>query len=237
MRKPILLVVGLAAMPAAAQFTNPYNWSSWNNPVSSSIDLMISQRIERQVLERSLLKKYGKAPTAAAAPAPAPAPEQKPPPKQPLTATDFKPVGPKGKVAATFAASLEGLDATQKKQFETVFNDAVKAIEAEKDFRKNNLAYALALLLGASVQVTTGKEVSDADSQELARGLNDLLAAEDGFKKLSAKDRQTFYESCLVMGGLIIGLYTAGAESNDQALMEQAKGLGKTALERFGVKL
>src|SRR5688572_23579569 len=120
-----LLVVTLALLSGAAQaqYTNPYNYSSWNNPVSASIDLMISQRIQRQMLERSIAQKYGAVPkTAPAADAP-PAPKVV---KQPIAKTDLK-SWTKGAVADQLGASVTGVSAAEKKQLVEVVKATVAA--------------------------------------------------------------------------------------------------------------
>ena len=92
------------------------------------------------------------------------------------------------------------------------------------------------MLVGVSVQVLKGVEFSDAQSEELMRGLNDQVAALDGFKSLPAEARTQMYDAFVVIGGFIAGIAQAGAETGNRELQEQARAMARDALAKFGVK-
>jgi hypothetical protein len=222
----------LSAGDAAAQFTNPYNGTTWNNPVSAMCDVMITNSIQKQMLEKSLARKRsgiaagqpaGKAEPAAPAAAP----------KHELSASGFTPLGGR-LVPDKIADGAAGVDPAQKQHLAQVFRQTLATYEAQ--LPKNNVAFAMGFLIVASLQVYSGQEVSDSDYEQLVRDLNDILAETPRFRQMDAKGRQTLYEVSVITGGLVAGLYNTGVEEKDTAAQEQAKELAKSILETFGVK-
>jgi len=104
----------------------------------------------------------------------------------------------------------------------------------EKQVRKNNVAYAVAFLLAASLTVQTGQQVSDEQGEQLALAINDALAGNPAFAKASASDRQKLYETCVTIGGLVLLFNEAGKQ--DQTSANAAKTLAKQSLAMLGVK-
>ena len=51
---------------------------------------------------------------------------------------------------------------------------------------KNNVAYALTILLGASTEAASDRELPEAETEQLARELNDVLASAPEFQRMSA---------------------------------------------------
>lgn len=204
-----------------AQYTNPYSGVSWNNPMSSYLDTALYNRIWSRAVTQGVGAKTAKVATAevkAAAPQAA------------LTATDFKPAGPRT-IAAQLVAQSKGVTREQGLALVTGLNAGIDVFE--KEARKNNVAYAMAFLIGVSVQVATETEVPDAQAEALAQAINDELAAAPVFKKATAKQKQQLYETCIVVGALIGGMAAQAAESNDEALKGQAKQMAQSALATF----
>lgn len=114
-------------------------------------------------------------------------------------------------------------------------------LEAQPDFRKHNLAAALGVLIGLSLQVSRGDALNggegldEVQSDLLIRGLNDLLV-EGGVMNRPPADLQATYERSLMLGGLIVTLYQQGQESGDAQLGAAAKVLADGVLASFGVK-
>jgi len=221
--RPTVLLVLLAAASANAQYSSFATGRSFNNPMSAMMDTMIQQSIERKLLEKALLKKYGDAP------APAAKVEVKPTPSAPLAATDFKP-GPH-----TVAAKFGDLAATpeDKRALAAACAQILEGIEGQPDFRKNNVAYGLAVLIGVSIQLVYGKTIPDAEAEQLARDLNDSLAATPNFRKLPAKDRQLLYETSVITAGLMVGLNQEGLKTGDASMQEKAKDMARQMLAMF----
>lgn len=62
----------IAPRPVEAQFTNPYTFSTWNNPISSSADTAIMNRAFQRMLDAQASDSGSAAPAPSAPSAPAP---------------------------------------------------------------------------------------------------------------------------------------------------------------------
>lgn len=229
--RSLTLIITLAASLAHAQFVNTLTGRQFNNMYAANADFLMTQMINNSMFQQrmAVLSAAQAAPKKAAlTTAPAPAPEKF---QFPLTATDFKPTG-----ARTVPEQLAANAATpeERAQLIELCRQIQLAIEAQPDVRKNNLATALTILIGTSLQVVSGHEFSDAESDGLLRLINDIVAP--GFKKMSAQQRTAAYDAFLITGGLIAGLAENAKEANDPALGAQAKDLAKTTLAQFGFK-
>jgi hypothetical protein len=217
---------------AAAQYTNPYNGTRWNNPVSAMCDVMITNSIQKKMLEKSLAQK--RSGTAAGQPAGRGETAASPAaPKHELSASGFTPVGGR-LVPDKIAAGAAGVEPAQQQQLAEVFRQTLTVYEAQVP--KNNVAFAMGFLIAASLQVLSGKEISDPDFEQLVRDLNDILAETPRFQQMDAKGKQTLYEASVITGGLVAGLYNTAVEEKDAAAQTQAKDLAKSILETFGVR-
>lgn len=227
----ILLTVAILACAAvgdaAGQWVNPYNGSQWNNPVSASCDVMITNYIQKKMLEKSIARQHaGSAGQPAGQSAPAA-------PKHELSASAFTPQA--GRLMPDkIADGAAGTTPEQKQQLAAVFRQTLDAYEAQVP--KNNVAFAVGFLVAASLQVLSGKEVADSEFEQLVRDLNDILAEAPRFQQMDVKGKQTLYEVSVITGGIIAGLNNTGVEEKDPATQQQAKDLAKSILETFGVK-
>ena len=214
--------------PVAAQYTNPYTGNTFNNPMSSFLDTMIMHKMQQQMLLKSFERRRNQPTGSTSSPRAETTPAA---PAFPITATDFRPTGTR-LVVDTLVQATPGATVEQKQALRTVYLGTLSAFE--KEARKNNVAYALAFLLGASIQVVTGKEVPDDDAHELARGLNDILGGTPEFRQLTPQAKQSLYEAAIITGGLIMVMQQMGAEQNDESLKKQARELAQTMLEQLG---
>ena len=230
----LLAVSGLAA----AQYYNSLSGRQFNNMYAANADRLMSQMIQqsgyqamRNSIEASVRQKAaaGAVPQAPASNAPGLSRSA----KHPITASDFRPAGPR-RVPEQLAE--HATNARDRADIVKAGRQIHAAIEATPGFRKNNVAAAMTVLLGVSVQVLKGVEFSDAESQSLMRGLNEELAAMESFRALSAEQRTQVYDAFVVTGGFIAGIAQAGAETGNGALQEQARAMARDALARFGVK-
>jgi hypothetical protein len=223
----------LSAGTAAAQYSNPYNGTTWNNPVSAMCDVMITNSIQKKMLEKSLAQK--RSGNAAGQPASGSGTAAPPvAPKHELSASGFTPLGGR-LVPDKIADGVAGVDPAQKQQLAEVFRQTLATYEAQVP--KNNVAFAMGFLIAASLQVLSGKDVSDPDFEQLVRDLNDILAETPRFRQMDAKGKQTLYEVSVITGGIVAGLYNTGVEEKDAAAQQQAKDLAKSVLDSFGVKV
>src|SRR5262245_16440682 len=93
--------------------------------------------------------------------------------------------------------------------------------------------YDMTFLLGVSLLVLTGKEVSDAESEQMIAAFNDTMGATPQFVSMTPRDKQILYESAVVMGGMIALLHSQGAEQKDTAMQSDAKELSRAVVKHF----
>ena len=238
---PFALLLALAATTAAAQtgYINTMNGRQFNNMYAANADFLMSQMIQqgqwnvmRLTMEQQVAKQRAAQQAAQKAPPPAPA-AKKASYKYPITASDFKPAGPRTVPQQLGAAVANPKD---RADFEKACRDIQKTIEATPGFRKNNLAAAMTVLLGVSLQVVNGIEIPDDASEELMRGLNDQVAALPALASFPAEKRTQFYDTMVIVGGLIAGIAQNAAETGNGEMATLAKQMARDALAQFGVK-
>jgi len=231
-------LLSLSAEGAKAQYRsyhNPYTGTNWNNPMSSLADTMIWSSIQRKVAEDAIQKRYGQgnpAPTTRGSGSQSAAPttqgnNQPAAPKHPITASDFKPAETR-LLPDKLIDSNKDLTEEQRKGLRTLYQTGFR--EFEKRVRKNNVANAMAFVFGASMEIVAQKEGTDADFKMLVNALNDLLADSPKFKTLSAREKQTMYEACIITGTMMIALKQLGAQQNNEEMKKQAKELAQSVL-------
>lgn len=232
------------ALPASAQYMNTMNGRQFSNMHAANADFLMSQMIQQgqwNIMRMSMdqaIEKQRRAQGLAPAPAQGRAPAPKAAPakvayKYPLTATDFKPAGARN-VPQQLSAAVG--NAADRRQFEAACRDILATIEKTPGFRKNNLAAAMTVLLGVSLQVVKQIEIPDAESQEFMRGLNDQLAPLSAFSGMTAEKRTQVYDTMVIVGGLIAGIAQNAAETQNREMAALAQQMAKDALAQFGVK-
>ena len=238
MRFLLACILATLCATANAQYYNSLTGRQFGNMYAANADRIMTQMVQqsgyaamRASIEAASKKQAGGGGGTAAAQAPAALANAAY--KFPITASDFKPAGPR---RAPEQLAESATNPKDRQDIAKAGRDMHRAIEGMADFRKNNVAAAMALLVGVSVQVLKGVELTNAQSVELMHGLNDQLASLDGFKALSAEDRTRMYDAFIVIGGFIAGIAQAGAETRNRELQEQARAMSRDALARFGVK-
>jgi hypothetical protein len=234
--------------PAAGQYRNPYNGVSHTSQLAKLYDMtrtwnsnLFTAMSRYQATKdrlRDLARSYGASSRAGSTRITAPANGRTTPAaasesairKYPITATDFKPVG--GRLLPDQIANLTpGLTGKQREGLRTLSNQYLAAFEREA--RKNNIANAMTFLLEASLYVLTGKEVPDAESDQIIAAFNDTMGATPQFVSMSPRDKQILYESAVITGGMIAFLHSQGAEQKDIAMQSQAKDLAIAVVKHF----
>jgi hypothetical protein len=232
--KHLLLTLSLTLMATQvqAQYLNPGS-SSYPNMAAFAADQTLSRmmftsrhQIQRLVMDAHAKQQLGQ-PAARATPR-----ATAPPHALPITATDIRPSGARN-VPEQLAASIP--NPKDRAPFIQMCRNLRKGIEAEPSVRKHNLAMALTLLLGSSIQVVANRELSDAETEELMRTINDSLGAAEGYRTMSAERRTAAYDTCLITGGLIAALAHNGKESGDTAQSTLARELATQTLQTFGL--
>jgi hypothetical protein len=170
-----------------AAYQNP--WSSW--------DAYSYKRIESQVRART---------HAAADPSSGGSAASSGAAHRPLSATDFKRTGTGRPVLDQYIASTR-LSGSQAVQVRAALEGALAQIESQ--VRKDNVATSMGVLIVASTFVVRGVALDDPAQDRLIAGLSDVLAADPGFSKLDARDKQLVSDTMMVQAAVIM-LATAG---------------------------
>ena len=196
---------------------NPFAGVQFKNPMAGMLAPALTQKLWAKVVARTAKKpELIVEPPFSARPI--------------LETTDFTPAGPR-MVPASILGPIPKQRATAiLRGFEQSFD----GFEAET--RKNNLSWALALLLATSVQVSYDKEVADADLRALVRDFNDVLAADKAFIAQPSKQKQALYEASLSVAFLMGGMVEASTQLKDPALKKQARAIGDEMLTMFQAK-
>lgn len=113
--------------------------------------------------------------------------------------------------------------------------DLQRAIEAEPGFRPNNVASAMALVIVVGVKVGYGVDLTDRQSDEVLRGVNDALAALPAFGELTPAERTRLYDTFVITGALIAGIAQAAVDAGDAGLQAQARAMARDVLAAFGL--
>ena len=222
----------VASAQAQYNVTNPqFNslYASHTNYMMNRMAQQTAWTATRTSISAQSAKRVGQPAAAARA---APIVPAKPAYAKPLTVTDFTPVGLRN-VPEQLAA--QPANAKDRQQLSTAGRDILKTIEATPGFRKNNLAAAMTVLLGVALQVHYGIQIPDAESQNLMREINDVVATLDAFTNMPADKRTLAYDTFIVIGGFIAGIAQEGAESKNAELTQQAKAMARDALSQFGM--
>lgn len=233
------LILLAFAGAAQSQYTNYMRPGvNFNNLYAAQADITLSNMMRQSQMigylnsvKASQAKAAGRAPPVASPPPPAAVAAVAP--KRPLSATDFRPAGARDTAQQMSAAVA---DPAGRAQMVQVFRQIQETLEGTPGFRRNNLASAVTVLLGVSLQVLTGKEFDDAQSQGLLQLVNDELAALPGFKALSNEKRTRMYDAMVMTGGLIAGIAHNAAEAGDEAQALQARTMALDALASLGLK-
>ncbi len=144
-----------------------------------------------------------------------------------VSATDFKPSGPR-RVADEFAAMLG--DHGDAELLRTLHG----AIDGMEGFRRNNLAYAMAFALFASIQVAESRSLDEAQQYALIDLVNEFLIDGGAFESMSPRARTDAYDFFVITGALITALDDEGRKQRDRTMREGAKLLARSTLDAFG---
>jgi hypothetical protein len=156
----------------------------------------------------------------------------------PLAASSFRTVGDPV-MPRRIATGVPDLDEQHRHALEGTLLEWLKGYEQLLDQRdeqrlKNNLAGAFVFLFRSSWCVLKdGQELSGEQQESLLQQINASIAM--GFKdrRLSDREKQELYESVVLSGSIIRGLYTEGREKDRPELLKAARDLAKELLEQW----
>lgn len=233
-----LLLLLAAAAPAGAQYINTLNGMQFNNMYAANADFMLSQMIRDAGFRSMMASMAGSArqgdaaPASQASAAPAQAASVASTWRHGLEATDFRPAGQR-RVPEELAASVDS--EADRAELIDACNGILDAVEQMPDFRRHNLAYAMTLSLGLSIQLVRGSELDDAEQDALLRTVNDALADTSALDGLSPADRTRAYDTFVITGGLMAGIAQNAAETGDAEMQAIALDMARSTLAAFGL--
>lgn len=185
-----LMLVCLSVRPSLAQkvWVNPYTGGTWNNPGSCLLETMIRNRMNRQMLEKSITRPV---PARQAAPA-----------RVTYRASDSL------ANAAQLAASLTD-DPKDRNNLEQFFREALTNYRAaaRKDGRPNDVGHALALCIAVSYGVATDRDVPESAVPAITRQMDEALLAMPGLREAGDEQKQSVAETFAMVGMFLAAGY------------------------------
>jgi hypothetical protein len=151
-------------------------------------------------------------------------------PQYPITATDFYSL-PVRVMPDHLANEQAALTPEQKTVMRVMYSQLLD--DFEKLNRKNNMAAALTFAVRASLLAVYGKQLSQAEIDQLGWNFNSVLAATPQFITMAPNEKQALYESLIITGGTITVLQTEGVQQNNLAMQAQATELGQAVLKQW----
>jgi len=213
-RRKIYFALLLAALPARGQFYS-INGGRWNNPVSATLDTMMTNSINRRALE-DLIARNAKIKAAARAPDAA--------------SYVFRPSGPP-RMAESIAAAIASAP-EQRKQYAQVFSQVLAQLtEAlRKDGDPYDLSKAMSLYIGCMYQVLHPDiNLDERVSENLLRQVRtDLMKA----PAASAANRlkQDLWESLIIFAGFAHAGFEKSVASRDAAAQKVFRAMAEEGL-------
>ena len=153
-----------------------------------------------------------------------------PPRQYPITASDFR-AAPGFLLPDQLATSTPNLKPEEREAVRSLYTNILTSFEREA--RKNNMANAFAFVVGASIQVADGKELSDAYVDKMIGYFNNRIASNPQFAAMPDQQKRALYEALILTGGLIAFLDAQGKQTNDPAMRGQAAEMSKAVLKQF----
>lgn len=152
-------------------------------------------------------------------------------PQYPITSTDFKPSSVTHIMPDQLANAATGVDQQTRETMRKLFEQALATFEAGA--RKNNLANAFAFFTAIALEVKTGKEPTDAQTEFLIAYFNEILAGSPQYRAYSPQQLQTLYESLVISGNVLALIDAQGKQTNDPQLRAQAAAMSRTVIRQF----
>ena len=156
------------------------------------------------------------------------------PPKVPITATDFQPVG--GRIMPDEIARVSDGTLEEKEALRTASKQVLDLFETQA--RPNNIANSFTFLVEISLKIAIGKEVSDPEEELLISGFNNSLANTPQFVSMPARDKQILNECAIITAGMMMFLDEQGKQTHDTQMQTQARDMSRAVIAHFfGVHL
>lgn len=156
----------------------------------------------------------------------------------PLSASSFRPVG-EPIMPKRLAARFTELDDTQRRALETALVELLKSYEQllernEDSQLKNNLAGAFAFLFRSSYRALKGGQELTAEQRAfMLEQINDSIGMGLKERRMSDREKQELYESVVLSGSIILGLYDEGQDKGQREQVRSAQELAKDLLDQM----
>lgn len=154
-------------------------------------------------------------------------------PQSPITGTDF-PLTPWRTVPVQMVQEMPANVPVQQRQAMLRLYEQFLT-EYEKTNRRGNLAAATAYTIRVSLEIERGRKLTMAESEALIQYLNNSMLADPNFYGLSAQQKQVFYETTILNGGVAAALYVEGRLQNNAGYQQQAHEIAQSVLRQAGL--
>jgi hypothetical protein len=216
---PGLTFLLLAPLSVNAQYVGAWS-STWNNPGSATVSVMIRDVINRKMLEQSIANQQARRAGSAAVAnnsSSRPARPQNPTPIADYAALRFRPVANSG-VPQQIADTL-GRGPQERTALLELFQLVKKAyeVEATKAGKANNIAAALTFFMAAaSMAYHQTDEPSETVTRALVEVLQHEMSASPAVKSMTNLQKQQMHDWLVVSGGFILAGYVEAVKTNDK---------------------
>ena len=123
------------------------------------------------------------------------------------------------------------VSAEEKELLRNLSNQFLDSFEQEA--RRNNIANSFAFLAGVSMQIVSGRDLSDAETDQLISGFNNSIAPTPQFVSMSAQDKQVLNESAVITAGMMALLNAQGKQNNDAKMQTDARQMAAAVIGYF----
>ena len=147
----------------------------------------------------------------------------------PLSVSSFRTVG-NPIMPRRLASGVTGLDADTRRQLEaalmTLLREYEQLLDRNDDPRlKNNLAGAFNYLFTSSYRALKGGGLTSEQQKSMLMQINAGFALGLKERRLSDREKQELYESAVLSGSIILGLYNEGRDKEQKTARELARAL------------
>ncbi|MFN3360128.1 MAG: DUF6683 family protein [Pseudanabaenaceae cyanobacterium] len=125
----------------------------------------------------------------------------------PFSQTDFRPV--RSTPLPQQFAQL-GQTPAERTAWQRYGQEVLQEIYKDKNFRPNNLTYALSLLIGSAVMTVNKTELSEAQSNQLLNDVHKFVLDSQMLQHLSAAAITTLHDQALIFAAIMTSLYGQG---------------------------
>ncbi|MCL2012151.1 MAG: hypothetical protein FWG75_05105 [Cystobacterineae bacterium] len=194
-----------------------------NNIWKQNAKLIFQDKIPLQALILEEAKRRETAPSKEAEGA------DKTPPKQPAAAAYVKArhqykLNPKAMVLSEFIKPMK-VDKAEEEELKASFTagmDAMREAGAQLE-RKDNVSFAVALMLASAYAVLQGEELAGEKLKTLSQAIDQVLGNAPQMDKIGNAEKQKLVERCFLSLILLLGFYQQAAEAKDTNTVAELK--------------